>query len=83
MIKRLIGIVIAVAVIVIIVVTAFQRDTFRSMLLQDELMNQTLPQSDLVLDPATAVAPAATEMQRDTVTIEVADTLKQPVRMKD
>lgn len=43
MIKKLIGIIAAVAVIVIVVVAAIRRDGFQSMVLRDELLNQTYP----------------------------------------
>lgn len=37
MIKKLIGIIVAVAVIVIVVIAAIRRDNFQSMLLRDEI----------------------------------------------
>ena len=40
MIKKLIGIIVAVAVIVIVVIAAIRRDNFQSMLLRDEIENQ-------------------------------------------
>ena len=43
MIKKLIGIIVAVAVIVIVVIAAIRRDNFQSMLLRDEIENQTFP----------------------------------------
>lgn len=43
MIKKLIGIIVAVAVIVIIVVAAVRRDNFRSMVLRDEMLNGVRP----------------------------------------
>ena len=39
MIKKLIGIIVAVAVIVIVVIAAIRRDNFQSMLLRDEIAN--------------------------------------------
>ena len=39
MIKKLIGIIVAVAVIVIVVIAAIRRDNFQSMLLRDEIEN--------------------------------------------
>ena len=39
MIKKLIGIIVAVAVVVIIVVAAIRRDNFQSMVRRDELLN--------------------------------------------
>ena len=44
MIKKLIGIIVAVAVIVIVVIAAIRRDNFQSMLLRDEIENQTFPE---------------------------------------
>ena len=50
MIKKLIGIIVAVAVVVIIVVAAIRRDNFQSMVRRDELLNgrggprETVPQ---------------------------------------
>ena len=43
MIKKLIGIIVAVAVIVIVVIAAIRRDNFQSMLLRDEIENQNFP----------------------------------------
>lgn len=45
MIKKLIGIIVAVAVIVIVVIAAIRRDNFQSMLLRDEIENQTFPET--------------------------------------
>lgn len=66
MIKKLIGIIVAVAVIVIIVVATIQRDNFQSMELRDGILNQTLPGPVV---PAADLGPAATH------TIGGADTL--------
>ena len=41
MIKKLIGIIVATAVIVIIVIAAIRRDNFQSMVLRDEIEDQT------------------------------------------
>lgn len=46
MIKKLIGIVVAVAVVVIIVVAAIRRDNFQSMVQRDELLNGVEPAAD-------------------------------------
>ena len=40
MIKKLIGIIVATAVIVIIVIAAIRRDNFQSMVLRDEIEDQ-------------------------------------------
>lgn len=42
MIKKLIGIIVATAVIVIIVIAAIRRDNFQSMVLRDEIEDQDL-----------------------------------------
>ena len=44
MIKKLIGIIVATAVIVIIVIAAIRRDNFQSMVLRDEIEDQTYPE---------------------------------------
>lgn len=43
MIRKLIGILVVVAVVVIVVIAAIRRDNFRSMVLRDEMLNQTYP----------------------------------------
>lgn len=43
MIKKLIGIVVVVAVVVIVVIAALRRHNFQSMVLRDEILNQTYP----------------------------------------
>lgn len=45
MIKKLIGIVVVVAVVVIVVIAALRRHNFQSMVLRDEILNQTYPES--------------------------------------
>ena len=68
MIKKLIGIIVAVAVIVIVVIAAIRRDNFQSMLLRDEIENQTFPGP---------VAPVAGEIEvTDSVTVEVVDSIR-------
>ena len=59
MIKKLIGIIVAVAVVVIIVVAAIRRDNFQSMVRRDELLN--------------GVEPAAGTV--DSLSIEITDSL--------
>ena len=44
MIKKLIGIIVATAVIVIIVIAAVRRNNFQSMVLRDEIEDQTYPE---------------------------------------
>ena len=44
MTKKLIGIIVATAVIVIIVIAAIRRDNFQSMVLRDEIEDQTYPE---------------------------------------
>ena len=46
MIKKLIGIIVAVAVVVIIVVAAIRRDNFQSMVRRDELLNGVEPAAE-------------------------------------
>ncbi len=53
MIKKLIGIIVVVAVVVIVVVAAVRRDNFQSMLLRDEVLNQTYPQGPAASDAGT------------------------------
>ena len=73
MIKKLIGIIVAVAVIVIVVIAAIRRDNFQSMLLRDEIENQTFPEP-VVTGPA---APVAGEIEvTDSVTVEVVDSIR-------
>lgn len=64
MIKKLIGIFVAVAVTVIVVVTAIRRDGFRSLVLRDEIMNQS-----------ESVLKAGTQTPDTTVAIDVVDSV--------
>ena len=81
MIKKLIGIIVAVAVVVIIVVAAIRRDNFQSMVRRDELLNGVEPPhliSPAELDvPAEGVpakdAPAAGTV--DSLSVEITDSL--------
>ena len=54
MIKKLIGIIVAVAVVVIIVVAAIRRDNFQSMVRRDELLNGVEPAAE----PPHLISPA-------------------------
>ena len=68
MIKKLIGIIVAVAVIVIVVIAAIRRDNFQSMLLRDEIENQTFPEP---VDTDQPAAPVAGEIEgTDSGTVE-------------
>ena len=71
MIKKLIGIIVAVAVIVIVVIAAIRRDNFQSMVLRDEIEDQTYPEPVASQQPA-ALAPGETETT-DSVSVEVID----------
>ena len=85
MIKKLIGIIVAVAVVVIIVVAAIRRDNFQSMVRRDELLNGVEPAAEpphlispAELDvPAEGVpakdAPAAGPV--DSLSVEITDSL--------
>ena len=74
MIKKLIGIIVAVAVIVIVVIAAIRRDNFQSMLLRDEIENQTFPGPADTYQPA---VPVAGEIEvTDSVTVEVVDSIR-------
>ena len=72
MIKKLIGIIVAVAVIVIVVIAAIRRDNFQSMLLRDEIENQTFPGPVDTDQPALAGEIEVT----DSVTVEVVDSIR-------
>ena len=61
MIKKLIGIIVAVAVIVIIVVAAVRRDNFRSMVLRDEMLNGVRPTEE----PSRLISPAELPAESD------------------
>ena len=54
MIKKLIGIIVAVAVIVIVVIAAIRRDNFQSMVRRDELLNGVEPAAE----PPHLISPA-------------------------
>ena len=85
MIKKLIGIIVAVAVVVIIVVAAIRRDNFQSMVRRDELLKGVEPAAEpphlispAELDvPAEGVpakdAPAAGTV--DSLSVEITDSL--------
>lgn len=73
MIKKLIGIIVAAAVVVIIVIAAIRRDNFQSMVLRDEIEDQTFPGPVAPEQPA---APASDQVEvTDSVTVEVVDSL--------
>ena len=74
MIKKLIGIIVAVAVIVIIVVAAVRRDNFRSMVLRDEMLNGVRPTEEpsRLISPAEPVPDAGAV---DSLTVEVTDSI--------
>ena len=74
MIKKLIGIIVAVAVIVIVVIAAIRRDNFQSMVLRDEIEDQTYPEPVASQQPA-VLAPGETETT-DSVSVEVIDSLR-------
>ena len=74
MIKKLIGIIVATAVIVIIVIAAIRRDNFQSMVLRDEIEDQTYPEPVASQQPV-ALAPGETETT-DSVSVEVIDSLR-------
>ena len=74
MIKKLIGIIVAVAVIVIVVIAAIRRDNFQSMLLRDEIEKQTFPGPVATDQPA---APEACEIEEtESETVEVVDSIR-------
>ena len=75
MIKKLIGIIVATAVIVIIVIAAIRRDNFQSMVLRDEIEDQTYPEPVASQQPATPV-PVETETT-DSRSVEVIDSLRE------
>ena len=74
MIKKLIGIIVATAVIVIIVIAAVRRNNFQSMVLRDELEDQTYPEPVASHPPAVPV-PVETETT-DSISVEVIDSLR-------
>ena len=72
--KREWGTPVAVAVIVIVVIAAIRRDNFQSMLLRDEIENQTFPGP---VDTDQPAAPVAGEIEvTDSVTVEVVDSIR-------
>ena len=73
MIKKLIGIIVATAVIVIIVIAAVRRN-FQSMVLRDEIEDQTYPEPVASQQPAVPV-PVETETT-DSISVEVIDSLR-------
>lgn len=83
MIKKLIGIFVAVAVIVIIVVAAVRRDNFRSMVLRDEQLNGVDPTAEpphlispAELDVPAEGKPAGTQSGTvDSLTVVVTDSI--------
>ena len=75
MIKKLIGIIVAVAVIVIIVVAAVRRDNFRSMVLRDEMLTE---EPSRLISPAELDVPAEPVPDAgavDSLTVEVTDSI--------
>ena len=80
MIKKLIGIIVAVAVFVIIVVAAIRRDNFQSMVRRDELLNGVEPAAEPphLISPAELDVPAESVPAAGTVdslSIEITDSL--------
>ena len=73
MIKKLIGIIVATAVIVIIVIAAIRRDNFQSMVLRDEIEDQTYPEPVASQQPAALAGETETT---DSVSVEVIDSLR-------
>lgn len=74
MIKKLIGIIVAVAVVVIVVITAIRRDNFQSMVLRDKIENQTFAAPIATGEPATPVAGEQIEVT-DSLTVEIVDSI--------
>ena len=74
MIKKLIGIIVATAVIVIIVIAAVRRNNFQSMVLRDEIEDQTYPEPVASQQPAEPV-PVETETT-ESISVEVIDSLR-------
>ena len=80
MIKKLIGIVVAVAVVVIIVVAAIRRGNFQSMVPRDELLNGVEPAAE----PPHLISPAELDVPAegapapgtvDSLSVEITDSL--------
>ena len=81
MIKKLIGIIVAVAVIVVVVVAAVRRNNFRSMVLRDEMLNGVRPTEE----PARLISPAELDVPLegapaagpvDSLTVEIPDSIR-------
>ena len=77
MIKKLIGIIVAVAVIVIVVIAAIRRDNFQSMVRRDEFLNGVEPAAE----PPHLISPAELDVAgeievTDSVTVEVVDSIR-------
>ncbi len=70
MIKKLIGIIVAVAVIVIVVVAAVRRNNFQSMVVRDEMLDGVQPTAEPphLISPAELDVPA--EGVPDTGTVD-------------
>ncbi len=75
MIKKLIGIVVAVAVIVVIVIAALHRDDFQSMVLRNDTDTRTLP-APAAPQPRATPAPGETEAA-DSLSGTTADSLRE------
>lgn len=80
MIKKLIGIIVAVAVVVIIVVAALHRDNFQSMVQRDEMLNGVEPTAEpsRLISPANLDVPAEGRPAVETIdslSVEVRDSL--------
>ncbi len=80
MIKKLIGIIVAVAVIVMIVGAAVGRDNFRWMVLRDEMLHGVRPTEE----PSRLISPAELDVPAepvpdagavDSLTVEVTDSI--------
>ena len=74
MIKKLIGIIVATAVIVIIVIAAVRRNNFQSMVLRDEIEDQTYPEPVASQQPAVPV-PVETK-PTDSKTYQLINTIR-------
>ena len=61
MIKKLIGIIVAVAVIVIVVVAAVRRNNFQSMVLRDEMLDGVQPTEE----PPHLISPAELDVSAE------------------
>lgn len=63
MIKKLIGIIVAVAVIVIVVVAAVRRNNFQSMVVRDEMLDGVQPTAE----PPHLISPAELDVSAEGV----------------